>query len=233
MFVSTLVLIHICTAVTGLLAGTLSMLFRKGSGLHRATGNVFTVSMMTMSSSAAFVAAFFKSQPSNVAAGVLTFYLVTTGWRAGRRKTGGTDRYDVAALIAILCCVAGDYYLGVKSVLQHQRIDGVPNAVFFVFGSIALLLAASDIRMFARGGVIGAQRLARHLWRMGLAFMIGVLSLYPGRPQVFPKWLRASNLLFIPHVLILGSLLLWLARVRRRRQSRDGEIPLMQGAARA
>src|SRR6185436_14086230 len=50
--------------------------------------------------------------------------------------------------------------------LRLGMSDGRFAAVAFVFGGVALLAAALDLRMITRGGVVGAQRLARHLWRM-------------------------------------------------------------------
>ena len=80
-----LVLFHICCAVIGLLSGYLSMFFRKGSGLHRAAGDVFVVAMLGMGASAAYIATFQHPIRANVIAGLLTIYVVSTGWWAGRR----------------------------------------------------------------------------------------------------------------------------------------------------
>ena len=213
MFEKVLILTHVCGAVIGLISGALSMIVRKGAGLHRAAGTVFFGSMITMSLSAAYIAATFRPNAGNVTAGLLTFYLVTTSWVAARRREGGTGRFDLAALVLVIAIAVADFAFGSRA----TRIrDPIPAPVYFVFGTISVLFASSDVRMIVRGGVVGAQRIARHLWRMGFAFLIGVLSLYPGRPQVFPKWLKASNLLFVPHVLILGSLLLWLVKLRRK-----------------
>src|ERR1700754_4971441 len=91
MFHSTLLLLHICCATIGLLSGFLSMALRKGSSPHRIAGNMFFVSMLLMSSSAVYMAAFLKPNMINVIAGLLTFYLVGTGWWAGKRRDGGTS----------------------------------------------------------------------------------------------------------------------------------------------
>ncbi len=49
---------------------------------------------------------------------------------------------------------------------QTGSKDGYPAGAYFIFGSVALLFAAGDVRMLVRGGISGAQRIARHLWRM-------------------------------------------------------------------
>ena len=81
-----LVLLHIASAAVGLLSGFMAMAFRKGSGLHGAAGSVFFVSMLSMSGLGAFMAAFLKPNNGNVLGGLLTFYLVATGWVAARRR---------------------------------------------------------------------------------------------------------------------------------------------------
>ena len=68
--------------------------------------------------------------------------------------------------------------------------------------------------MLARGGVFGTKRVARHLWRMCFSFFIATGSFFIGQPQVFPAFIRKTNLLFVPGILPLGLLIFWLFRVR-------------------
>jgi hypothetical protein len=84
--------------------------------------------------------------------------------------------------------------------------------------------------MLLRRGLTPAQRLGRHLWRMGLALLIASFSLFPGQARLFSKAVRDTNLLAVPHVLLLGSLLLWLVRVRRTKRAahRVASVPETQ-----
>ena len=84
----------------------------------------------------------------------------------------------------------------------------------FIMGSVMLLAAAGDVRMLVRGGVFGAQRIVRHLWRMCFALFIATGSFFLGQQQVFPAFLRKSNVLFVPALLPLVLLIFWLFRVR-------------------
>ena len=70
--------------------------------------------------------------------------------------------------------------------------------------------------MILRRGVTGAQRIARHLWRLCFALFIAAGSFFLGQPQVFPVSLRGSPLLILVSVAPLGFLLFWLVRVRLR-----------------
>jgi hypothetical protein len=48
-----LLILHILAGSIGLLTGAVAMAVRKGGTLHRASGNVFTVAMLTLATSAA------------------------------------------------------------------------------------------------------------------------------------------------------------------------------------
>ena len=92
-------------------------------------------------------------------------------------------------------------------------LEGAPAPAYFVFASIAGLAAAGDLRMIVRGGLRGAQRIARHLLRMCVALLIAAFSFFLGQQQVFPESLRGSFWLFVPEIVVLGLLIFWLCRV--------------------
>jgi uncharacterized membrane protein len=220
MFHSTLTLVHICGAVVGLLSGFLSMLFRKGSGLHRAAGHVFFVSMLTMSGAGAYIAAFLKPNVGNVMGGLLTFYLVATAWVAARRKDRTVGIFDFCALLVVLSIATADVTFGIQAAMSPTGLKaGYPPPLFFIFGSIALAFAASDVRMVINGGVSGARRIARHLWRMCLALLFATFSFYPARAHLFSRAINQSNVLYVPHILIIGAMIFWMVRVLGRKRA--------------
>src|SRR6266545_2561032 len=91
-----------CSGAAAPLSGFMAMMFRKGSGMHGAAGNVFFVSMLSMSAAGAYMAAFIKPNNGNVMGGVLTFYLVATGWMAASRRDRKVGIFDVSALLIAL-----------------------------------------------------------------------------------------------------------------------------------
>jgi uncharacterized membrane protein len=211
-----LLLFHISCAVVGLLSGAMAMILRKGSGRHGAAGTVFFVSMLFMTSSAAWIASVFSPNALNVVVSLLTFYLVSTGWWTAKRRAGGTHVFDLAAMLFVLGVGIAGVTFGFEAANSATRTkDFMPAPIYFVFGSIALLCAVADLRMIVRGGITGGRRVARHLWRMGLALFIATMSLYPGQAKLFSKALRDTNLLFIPMLLLVVSMIFWLFRVRR------------------
>lgn len=215
-----LLMAHVAGATVALLSGFLAMLLRKGSGLHGAAGTMFVASMTVMSASAAYIAAFLRPNMLNVVAGLLSLYLVATSWRAARDRNGGTGLFERTALLWIVSTGVASIRFGVEAAASPTGTkDGMPSPIYFIFGIVALLHAIADARVIARGGVTGPQRIARHLWRTCLALLIATLSLYPGQARLFPDWLRQTNLLFVPHILLAGSTALWMARLSRRRGS--------------
>jgi hypothetical protein len=97
----------------------------------------------------------------------------------------------------------------------------------FFMGSVMLLAAAGDVRMLLRGGLFGAKRIARHLWRMCFGLFIASGSFFLGpsnRPlrllsrvglgQHLPVALFSTALYLILTLLPLVLLIFWLIRVR-------------------
>ena len=217
-----LLMLHICSAVVGLLSGFMAMAFRKGSGLHSAAGNIFFVSMIGMAGAGAYMAAFIKPNNGNVMGGTLTLYLVSTAWVAARRRERKVGMIDLSLLLVALAIGTAGVTWGFQTASSHSGLkNGYPAALYFVFGSIALLFAAADVRMIVRGGVYGAQRIVRHLWRMSLTLLFATASFYPGQARLFPKSWRVTNLLYVPHVLLIAAMLLALHRVSLRRRARQ------------
>jgi hypothetical protein len=212
---SSLLIFHICGAIVGLLSGTAALIFRKGFRYHRAAGNVFFVSMLVMSASGAAIAAFIKPNMGNVFGGVVTFYLVATGWLTVLRKEKETGLAEFGLLLVALAAGAGGLTYGWEAAHSATGLkEGYPPAPYIIFGCLSSLSAASDVRMLIRGGVSGPARIARHLWRMCVAFLIAVLSFFLGKQQHFPQAIRGSQILNVPMILILIIMIYWLVRVR-------------------
>jgi hypothetical protein len=90
---SPLLPVHISAGVVGILSGAAAMSFRKGSPRHALAGEIFVIAMLTMSSSAVYLA-FMKHQMGNVLGGTFAFYLATTAWLTARRADGETSIFD-------------------------------------------------------------------------------------------------------------------------------------------
>jgi hypothetical protein len=211
-----LLLFHISAGAVGLISGAAAGALRKGSRRHGIAGKVFVGAMLAMSSSGAYLASR-PPEPSviSVLMGILTFYLVATAWWTARRRELGTGPFDWIALLVVWIVAAELLTYGWSAAgTESGALQGIPAAIFFVFGGVALLAGALDLRRLALGGLVGGPRIARHLWRMCTALYIATTSFFQGQPQIFPVTLRNSGLLVLPGLLVLALLLFWLIRVR-------------------
>jgi hypothetical protein len=220
-------IVHILGGVVGLVSGTAAMIFRKGSPRHVLTGKVFVASMLTMGAFATYLA-IVRNQPNNIGGGILTVYLVGTAWLTARRRDGETSRWDWVWLLFPLANGILLWVTGVRVLRSgHSSLGGVPVGMMFFMGSVCLLAAAGDARMLVRGGVFGAKRIARHLWRMCLGLFIAAGSFFLGgsnRPlrllstvgigKYLSPAIFGTTLYLILTVLPLILLVFWLIRVR-------------------
>lgn len=210
---SPLLLFHICTGTSAMLSGFVAVSFRKGSRGHRVAGNVFVVAMLGLSASGAYLA-LMKHKPGDVLGGALTFYLVATAWVIARRKGTETSIFDWAALLVPLAITAVTMNYALEAAHSQTRLShGYPVGPYVFLGSVALLAAAGDVRMLARGGIFGAKRLARHLWRMCFAWFIASASIFLARPHLFPTVLRKTGTLYLLSILPLILMIFWLIRI--------------------
>jgi uncharacterized membrane protein len=206
--------LHITGAAVGILSGATALLARKGSTLHRRAGNWFFVSMLTMSAIGSGVAPFLPDRISTLAA-VLTFYLVATAWATVRLRCGSVGLFEIGSAVVALSIAAAGVTLGLQAANSATGlIDGQPAGAGFMFATVAVLAAIGDLRIISRRGVVGARRIARHLWRMCFALFIAAGSFFLGQRQVFPASMRESSLLFLPEIAVLGLMIFWLVRVR-------------------
>jgi hypothetical protein len=203
------------------------MCFRKGSPRHALAGNVFVAAMLTMGALAVYLA-IVRQQPNNIGGGILTVYLIGTAWLTARRRDGETSRLDWVLLLIPLALGIFTWTNGIKIVRSGAGSpDGVPVGMSFFMGSVMLLAGAGDIRMLVRGGLFGAKRIARHLWRMCFGLFIAAGSFFLGpsnRPlrllsavglgQHLSPALFGTGLYLILTILPLILLIFWIVRVR-------------------
>jgi len=238
MTASPILVVHICGGTLALFSGAAAMSFRKGSRWHRAAGNVFVVSMLVLAVAAVYLAAL-KHESGNVSGGILTVYLILTAWLTARRRDGKTSKYDWALVCIPL--VLGSLTI-ISGVAKLRTVgpphDGVPAGMNFFIGTVMLLACAGDIRMLARGGIIGSKRVARHLWRMCFGFFFATGSFFLGpanrplrflsaigmRQQIFRALFRQEVLLFLA-ILPLLLLIFWMLRVKFSKAYRNSLVP--------
>lgn len=215
---SPLLIVHIICGLGGVVSGWLAILTRKGSPLHRRSGDAFVISMVIMAVAGLYLAVL-KSQTLNIVVGLFTFYLVTSGWLTVQRATPLTRRAEVALMLLGVGIIVVPW-------LRMTGRSGGAIAGSLLFDVVMLLAVVGDVRMLVRGGIAGAQRMVRHIWRMGIALFIATASLFVGtsgnsvgarsglRARLFTPEIRSTHLPMVPVWLVLILTVFWLFRVR-------------------
>ena len=208
-----LTFLHIGMGSVALVAGAGAMTFRKGSRWHRRAGSLFFVSMLIMSALGAYLA-FVKPDMGTSLMGAFTFYLVASAWLTVIRRENEAGYWEIVAMLVALSLAGSALIFGLEaSNAATGRKDGYPSTFYYIVGGIAACLAVLDFRVTCRRGIGGAQRLIRHLWRMGFALFIASGSLFLGQPDVFPEAVRSIAFRAVPVIVVIGLTIFWLIRV--------------------
>ena len=218
--------VHVLAGGVALVSGFVALYSAKGARRHRRSGIVFVYAMLTMSLLGAVIAAFFRPNAGNVVAGLLTAYLVVTALTTVREPAAGSRGLALVLFVLALTLGLTSVTFGLGAAASpHGTRDGIPAGVFFMFGSVALLSSVGDLRMIRAGGLQGARRIARHLWRMCFALFIAAASFFLGQAKVIPKPVRIPGLLPLPVLAVLVTMVYWLWRVRARGVGSTGALP--------
>lgn len=222
--------VHIIAGSVGIITGFVALYATKGGPLHRRLGLVFVYAMLTTTVLGGLIAAVLGVAPSiNLPASTMTAYLVITALLTVRPAFSGSRPLGVALMLVALTVGGINLVWGVEAVAAGGERAGFAFP-YLMFGTVGLLGGASDFRVIRSGGLRGAPRIARHLWRMCFALFIAALSFFIGQARVFPEPIRIRPLLALPVLVVLVTMFYWLWRVRIKHSLR-GIVAL--GAAEA
>ena len=207
-------IIHVIAGSVALLAGGAALSLRKGGRRHIRAGTLFFVAMLVMTASGSLLAAF-RPERATALIGLLTLYLVATSWMTARRRDGVAGRSELAAFAFAATCAAAFAAMGLIAAANPTgRIDSLPAAVPFAFGTVAALAAGLDLNFLVRRRLSAAQRIGRHLWRMCAALLIAAFSFFLGQQDEFPEPLQGSPIVYLPPLAVLAAMIFWILRVR-------------------
>ena len=214
--------LHVASGTIGLVSGTVAAVARKGGPLHRTAGNVFFASMLVMAVFADYLAVVMPDQLPNLAIGTFAFYLVATAWLTVRRREGaiGVPEKIAFAVILLLCLpfaiLSFELATGAQTFVKSAvPIKGPVLIALYSFTVVVLTAAVADGKVLFAGGISGAPRIARHLWRMCLGLTLAAGSAFTnGLPRLLPGPMRVTTIFFIPQFIPLVLLIFWMVRVR-------------------
>jgi len=213
-------LAHFGAGLVGLVSGFLGLAVTKGGRVHRLTGRVFVYAMITTGLMAAGIAAY-EGKLTMVVGGSLTAYLVFTAVTTVRPLAGDRRALNIGLMMAAFVLALSEFAFGFKALGNPKgMIDGVAYPMVFFMATVVLVAALGDLRMIRDGGIKGARRLARHLWRMCFGLFIASGSFFLGQMKFLPKSLRIMPLLGVLALAPIAALLYWMWRVRVRQSLR-------------
>ena len=156
-----LIIIHAICGSIALVAGTLSMIFRKGQKWHKLSGRVFYIFMTATAVSALIVAVMpGHVNPFLFTIGVFTWYLVWTGNAALRYKNKDVNIF-LDKIVSLIMFITG-----IGMVLYPYFVYGKINIILSVFGVLGILLALIDLNRFRSPETLRQVWLKLHITKM-------------------------------------------------------------------
>ena len=142
--------------------------------------------------------------------------------RISRRKAGTTGLFEKIALVVALCLCAPFAALSFQlaaglSPLFKSAVPFEGPVLIAIYGFTLILVIAviGDSRVVLDGGISGAPRIARHLWRMCLGLTLAMGSAFTnGLARLLSGPYHVPPIFFLPQFLPLGLLIFWLIRLR-------------------
>jgi hypothetical protein len=214
--------LHIAGGTIGLLSGTVAIVAKKGGALHRRAGFVFVLSMLVMALFAAYLAVVIPGQFPNFIVSIFAFYLIATAWLTVWRKERGVGLPEkiafavVLALLAPFALLSFELSLGLPLFFTTAiAIKGPILVAMYGFTAVIAIAVISDAKVLLAGGIAGAPRIARHLWRMCLGLTLAAGSAFTnGLPRLLPGPMHVTAIYFVPQFIPLILLVFWMIRVR-------------------
>ncbi len=207
--------IHIVAGALAMILGAVALLARKGAKVHRRSGQLFVLSMLTMGITASVL--------GNTGGGLMSAYFVVTALTTVRPVTAWTRWVNVSALLVAVVLALGSMDKGFKAFgTSSGTLNGVPFFMLFFIGTVMATAAAGDVRVMRSGPLRGGPRLARHLWRMCFALFIAAGSFFSIQARVaklLPEPFTTPLMRGLPIALVFIAMFYWLWRVRGRRIS--------------
>ncbi len=200
-----LITIHAVLGGLSLLAGLVALVVKKGSAPHRLAGKIFVYSLACASLLAVGVTFLpGHESPFLFAVGVFTLYLIGSGYRALSLRNPGANHVPDLVIAATMILTGGGMIL--LPWLWSRQF----NVVLAVFGTIGILLAMRDLRVFRNPEKYSTQWLEIHLGKM-IGGYIAAVTAFLVVNQVLPGivgWLA-------PTIVGTPFIVFWSRKVRQ------------------
>ncbi|HSK14511.1 MAG TPA: hypothetical protein VK907_14920 [Phnomibacter sp.] len=181
--------VHILSGSVGLLMGSLAMMLKKGSDLHKLMGRIFLMAMTGI-----FISSLYMSIAIQnwflLCIGFFSFFLAASGYRILSLKPVKAFEHPASLtdhIIAWFGMAAGVGMMGL-AVLLFSRSNSF-GIVPSVFGVISFLLAYRGYRSFGKSPSSKDHWVRSHGLRMGGAFTAMVTAFVVVNIQIGMQWI--------------------------------------------
>lgn len=200
--------IHIIGGLTGLLAGSVNLLMKKGGLRHKKIGNLFVWGMLSAGGSS-LILSLLHPNYFLFMVGVFTLYMVLTGKRYLYLKLIGKGRkatwFDWGlslgmALVSLFLVGLGIIYL------IHSISFGF---VFIVFGIFGLLFVKEDLSNYREKSIYKNYWLLAHISRMVGGYIASITAFLVVNAKYIPFEFPLFILWIFPSLLLVPFIIKW------------------------
>ncbi|MCW3126835.1 MAG: hypothetical protein JWO03_2493 [Bacteroidetes bacterium] len=213
-----ILILHIIGGGTGLIAGTINTIRKKGDRIHRLIGKCFLYGMLT-SATCALILSVLHPNYFLFIVGIFTIYMTGTGVRYLSLKQLGDGQkpalVDWALTGSMLLFSAAFIGFGIYNLVQGKTF----GLVFVAFGYISSRMVRSDIKNYMGASEIKNIWFVTHLQRMIGAYIAAITAfLVVNFPQdILPgRWSFAIWL--FPSVVLVLLILVWTKKYEVKRK---------------
>ena len=175
--------IHILAGSVALVSAALALSSEKGKKFHILIGKAYFWSMAII---------FLTALPLSTITGnvflfliaIFSFYLVFSGKRFAKNRTGVPTRIDLIAVNFMLLSGVGMWILAIIFFIDNNS----QYITLIVFGFLALFLGYGDFQTFKNQTAIGKERIAKHLTNMMGGTIAVVTAVLVVNPPANPEW---------------------------------------------
>jgi hypothetical protein len=170
---------------------------------------------------AGYLAVVRPGQIINLFIAAFALYLVTTSCMTARRREPAAPRLSDKLALAVSATLCAPFALvmfqavsGVRVFKTAFAIDGPILIALVSFASVIAIAAIGDARVVFGAPLMGAPRIARHLWRMCVGLTLATGSAFTnGFARLLPGPYHVPAIFFFPQFLPLLVLVFWMIRL--------------------
>ena len=183
-FAVLLLAVHIIGGSIALLSAAIALATKKGGSQHKFFGKLYVGGMLGVFLSALPLAVL-KTNVFLFLIGIFSFYLVFSGFRFARNRTGQPKIWDWIAVSLMLLSGIGMWVLS----YSFYSAENGQWVTLLIFGAIATILGTTDAVTWSKQEATGKKRIARQLTNMMAGTIATVTAVLVVNVATNPVWI--------------------------------------------